>query len=381
MRKPTGTRQHIRLLDHRRTSGLFLRDGEYIADIKPDEGGRTIRKIGTNRARAEAAFDALLVELEEAARSATDPFLISFLIETFLPTQKRLKSYAFSRDTVNAVVRFLNATEPKLRIGDIKPYHVERMRAFYSEHAPRSLNAYQQKLSQALNHAVDLGLIASNPIARVKPLTVDNRRTKFLTMDDFVRILDAAKNTDARDLFLVMALTGLRPSNVRLLTVAEVEGKTIRIPPSKMKNKRAGVIPISGFVADYLSERAAGKELDALLFPAKGTKNRPKSNRNLLRTFETVAERAGCAGFTTYDLRHFFASQLAKQGANEQQIGRLLCHVGQSVTSRYVHHDIEDLRRFVDALSLRYLDAAGDKSRAAIYRLEQDEPEADRITI
>ena len=48
MRRPAGTRQHIRLLNHRRTSGLFLRNGEYIADIKPDDGGRVIRKLGTD---------------------------------------------------------------------------------------------------------------------------------------------------------------------------------------------------------------------------------------------------------------------------------------------------------------------------------------------
>ena len=48
MRRPAGTRQHIRLLNHRRTSGLFLRNGEYIADIKPDDDGRVIRKLGTD---------------------------------------------------------------------------------------------------------------------------------------------------------------------------------------------------------------------------------------------------------------------------------------------------------------------------------------------
>jgi len=60
-----------------------------------------------------------------------------------------------------------------------------------------------------------------------------------------------------------------------------------------------------------------------------------------------------------YDLRHFFASQLAKHGATEQQIGRLLCHVGQTVTSRYVHQDIEDLRHFVEEHGERVRAALG----------------------
>jgi site-specific recombinase XerD len=73
---------------------------------------------------------------------------------------------------------------------------------------------------------------------------------------------------------------------------------------------------------------------------------------------------------TLYDLRHFFASQLAKHGATEQQIGRLLCHVGQTVTSRYVHQDIEDLRHFVEEHSERVRTALGGETSI----LDKDAP-------
>jgi len=116
---------------------------------------------------------------------------------------------------VCAVVRFLGNEEPNLRVRDVRPYHVERLRTHYAELTPRTQNAYTHKLSQGLNYAVDLGLPDANPLARVKPLTVDNRRTKYLTMDDFIRLLGAAANTDAVDLFRVVGLTGLRPPNVR----------------------------------------------------------------------------------------------------------------------------------------------------------------------
>jgi len=67
---------------------------------------------------------------------------------------------------------------------------------------------------------------------------------------------------------------------------------------------------------------------------ARGTGNTPKERHNLSRSYRRLAQRLdGLAWSSLYDLRHFFASQLAKQGANEQQIGRLLRHVGQSVTS------------------------------------------------
>jgi site-specific recombinase XerD len=85
-----------------------------------------------------------------------------------------------------------------------------------------------------------------------------------------------------------------------------------------------------------------------------------KSIDNFSRAFRSVARRLpGLEWSTLYDLRHLFASQLAKQGATEQQIGRLLCHVGTSVTSRYVHQDVEYLRLFVERLSVRFLEASG----------------------
>ena len=370
------TRKPIRLLPYKHTSGLFLRDGEYIADIKPDSGGRTIRKLGSDRDRAFKLFDALLAELGDI--TGDNPLLATFLVETFLPTQLRLRSYAFSKTCVRGVVRFLDATQPSLRLREVGPHHVERLRAFYSEraHAPRTLNMYAQKLSQALNLAVDLGILDANPVARVKPLTVDNRRTRFLSMDDFVRIVHAARDTDARDLLLVVGLSGLRPSNVRLLVVREVDGAVLRIPGDKMKNKRQGIVPVSGYVADKLATLSEGKEPGALLFPARGFSDRPKSMRNLSRSYHSLVGRlAGLEWSTLYDLRHFFASQLAKQGANEQQIGRLLCHVGQSVTSRYVHHDIEDLRHFVDDLSERFVAVAGVPVLSAVVS------DRDRVTI
>jgi integrase len=235
---------------------------------------------------------------------------------------------------------------------------------------------YQQKLSQALNYAADGGLLGANPIARVKSETVDNRKVRALTMDQFVEIIRAAERGEARDLLLVAGLTGLRPSNVRLLRHDEIEDSVVRIPPEKSKNSRWTVVPLSSLVQQVLDEKCGNGS--ALVFPARGTSEKAKSVRNLRRTFKAACERAGMEwNVALYDLRHFFASQLAKQGANEQQIGRLLCHVGQSVSSRYVHQDIEDLRHFVDELADRYLEASGAPS-ASQHGEQQDE---ERVTV
>ena len=80
---PKRTRDAIILIPHHsRTSGLFSSGGEYVADIKPDGGKRTIRKLGASREAALLRFDKLLAELGQH----TDPRLADHLIHTFLPS-------------------------------------------------------------------------------------------------------------------------------------------------------------------------------------------------------------------------------------------------------------------------------------------------------
>ena len=264
--------------------------------------------------------------------------------------QRSLKAYDYAERCVRLAAQWAEAEAPGLRLRGVNRSHVEQLRAHYARFAPRTLNMVTQKLKQALNYAVDIGVLDANPIARVKQLRVDNRRVRGLSLDDFRRVLHEARNTHAHDMFLAIGLTGLRPSNVRLLTVDEVHGDMIRIPPEKMKNARWGIIPISAAAQDVLRARDASP----YYFPARGRCGCPKSLENLSRSYRSIARRVeGVEWSTLYDLRHFFASQLAKHGATEQQIGRLLCHVGQSVTSRYVHHDIEDLRPLVEGLGER----------------------------
>ena len=207
-------RKPVVLLPHRMRSGLFVKAGEFVADIKPDAGKRVTRRLGRDRSVAVARFERILSELS----LEDDPDLVTFLERKFLPSQSHLKSHAFTVKCVRAWLRYLGEVNPGITLSQVSLRHVEGMRAFYGYCAPKTLNLYTQKLKQALNYAVELGILDTNSIARVKMLPVDNRRMRFLVMEDFVRILHEARNTDAHDLFVVGGLTGLRPSNVRLVT-------------------------------------------------------------------------------------------------------------------------------------------------------------------
>ena len=137
------TRKTIVKLDYRRSSGLFRRDGEYIADIQPDAGGRIIRKLGTDQGRARKLFWDVV---DEAENGGENPRFADFLTRSFLPSQTSLKSYAYSEKCVGWLLRFLDAEAPDLRQRDVNRSHVERLRAYYSDLAPQTRNHMTQKL-------------------------------------------------------------------------------------------------------------------------------------------------------------------------------------------------------------------------------------------
>ncbi len=113
------------------------------------------------------------------------------------------------------------------------------------------------EFSQGGDVGIDLGVLAGSPLRGMKRLRVDNRPTRVLRMEDFASVLTAAGNTDAYQLLLAMELTGMRPPNVRLLAVGEVEGKSIRIPPETMKGVRRCILPVCSYAAELLAACSA----------------------------------------------------------------------------------------------------------------------------
>jgi integrase len=288
--------------------------------------------------------------MQRDAQKRENPLLLDFLMTSFLPSQENLKSYAFTKERVSAVAKFLRSRFPELRLQDVGRLHGEALKDFGSDASPRTIQANLQKLKQAMNYAVDLGLLDADPLRRCKAPQYDNRRMRTCSIEDVHTMLTAFPATsDLRHIVRLLALTGLRPSNVLRLRADEVVGDTVRIPPEKMKNNRWGIVPISGFVQEALNALPASP----YYFPSRLCSQRPR--RSIYDGWRVAVFRTEIEWLRPYDLRHFFASQLAKQGATEQQVGRLLCHVSTSVTSRYIHQDIEDLRGFVEELSQRFV--------------------------
>ena len=137
--------------------------------------------------------------------------------------------------------------------------------------------------------------------------------------------------------FALAYFTGSRISEVLSLDVDAIQGDRIVITILKSKQKRTREIVITPGLRSFLD--AYDAPATGYLFPAyqnsqrKTHVTRQSAHRVLNEVVEAEPE---LKGISTHSFRRSFATNLRKAGRTEAEIGRLLGHSAQSMTSRYI---------------------------------------------
>ncbi|MDL2226348.1 site-specific integrase [Deltaproteobacteria bacterium OttesenSCG-928-M10] len=183
-----------------------------------------------------------------------------------------------------------------------------------------------------------------NPKSKAKRPRKDNRRVRYLTPDEAVRLLDDLKyrSMPAHDLALLSLFTGLRLSECLGLTWADIdlENGLIFVKDSKKSLNRHAYI--TDEVGEMLRRRGDGKPRQEKVFTGPncgetGQKARAdfRAAVNDLKFNEDLTDRRQMVVFHT--LRHTFASWLVQKGQPLYTVSKLLGHQGIKHTERYAH--------------------------------------------
>ncbi|OWL92836.1 site-specific integrase [Mycolicibacterium peregrinum] len=223
-------------------------------------------------------------------------------------------------------------------------------------------------LRQALDVAVRDGLLASNPAAKVKRPGVARQEARYLPAADVARLLDAARGLRYYVAVLVMAATGLRRGEVAGLlwsdvdldkgeltvrhTLSRVDGVLVLTEPKTDRSRRrvplhAGVVTaLKGWRTQQLQERlAAGDQWtdSGVVFATElGTMVDP---RNMLRTVELAAAKAGIENVGAHTMRHSAAVAWLESGVHIKAAADLLGHSSISITGDLYGHTSDDTAR------------------------------------
>ena len=224
---------------------------------------------------------------------------------------------------------------------------------------PRGLSAQtvihvHRTLSQALSHAVRLGVLLKNPAAQVKPPRPEHREIKILGKDEIGTVLNAAKGTP---LYLpVLAVTtglrraellGMRWSDLDLkagtLTVNQalerIKGEiAFKAPKTKTSRRRVTLptVTVEALQAHRWAQAeerlmlGLGRDPRGLVFARPD--GEPLDGVALTKAFRRLVAATGATPITFHGLRHTHISHLLMDGIHVKVVSERAGHANIAIT-------------------------------------------------
>jgi integrase len=176
-------------------------------------------------------------------------------------------------------------------------------------------------------------------MARVGQLKESSGRTRYLSLDEIRRLLDACRHSRNKMLYPVVAMaltTGMRYSELVTAKWDQVDLDKGFLHLFKTKNGSERIVPISDELIVLLKNLRQESRED-LVFPPVRRLGNNKGFLQLRSAFASATKVAGIEGVTFHILRHTAASHFAMQGANTSALMSLLGHRSPSQSKRYSH--------------------------------------------
>lgn len=266
-----------------------------------------------------------------------------------------LKNNTKNPDDIFDLLRASFATFLPLQIMEINLLHIEKWKTDCLSRGNKAstINRNLGIFKAALNRAVELKVVPSNPIKEAKRMKTDKKgKTRYLSESEQKKILEILPKFPSR--FQVMVIvslhTGLRKGELLNLAWRDIffdipteDGlySYLTVVSEYSKNGDTDNIPLNATAKqalmqwkhDCTNERTIGE----WVFTNPVT-NKPFTNiRWQWDKFRDMVGLRGDWNFRWHDLRHDFASQLAKKGVALQVVKEVMRHKTLEMTLRYSH--------------------------------------------
>lgn len=226
-----------------------------------------------------------------------------------------------------------------------------------------SVNRHLACLKHMLTKAQDWDLISNETLERLRRVKLakeENQRQRFLSIEEYQRLIAAAE-PHLQPILIFALNTGCRKSEIMELTWDRVDLEHGFIHLDKTKSGSPRDIPINKTLRDCL--QAQIRRIDTLLVfynPKTGSRW-----HDLKRPFANACQKAKIIDFRFHDLRHTFASQLVMAGVDLTTVSRLLGHASLTMTLRYAHLAPDHLKGAVEVLARLQSQEANHKQQTA----------------
>ena len=347
-----------------------LKSGESVVRYRFRHAGKPYTGTIRNKSLKEAREEAVAIRADVMRGIGRAPgksqALADFIHETYLPWAKPRKRSAYDDGLICKVIcEFFG----RRRLSEITAKHVrefqdwrlatpvgkdEEQRKHGKQRSNNTVNREMSVLSAVFRQAVREGHIHINPCHNVEALPRDEGVKRFLSQDEYARLLAQLSDTRAHLLPVVQiaVFTGLRQEEQLTLRRRQIDFEHGLIRLDKTKTRRGRVVPMLPLVRELLNGLCANLEADDWVFPSPHPKHPGERLAFPARGFNKACELAGLADLRWHDLRHTFATWLAMAGTPVEVIKTILGHTDVRTTMIYTHVAAETARAAMDNLAL-----------------------------
>ena len=227
---------------------------------------------------------------------------------------------------------------------------------FLNDQAARGLSEWTvairaRDLHTFFRWCTQVGLVNRSPADNIPVPQYQPQPLESLMMsdDDVDRLLRYARQDHSRTYAILATLvgTGCRRQELLNLRTEDVD-RAKRLLVIRGKGRKRRTAPLLSWVQDALDGWLADRP-DAphdFVICSLALPHEPLTVEGLATLWRRLVRRAGLRGTRTnmHVIRHWFASRLARSGANLVYIQELLGHGSISTTRLYVHTSLDDLR-------------------------------------
>ena len=340
--------------------------------------GRRIRRkvIGRSKAEVRDKLKALHREMDSHVR-ARPRYTVGDALDDWLADGLDGLSDRTVQLYKGTIAKALRAHLGSVRLTELTAGDVEKaLSAVAAGASTRTVQISHNVLVRAIRHAERHDLVGRNVAALVKPPKGqrDGRRSKALTLEQAIALMEAANGTRMEAYVVVSLLAGLRTEEVRALrwdnVVAWVDGQWHPVAEAGFdrdqvavfvwraertggdtktpKSRRTLALPQRcvlalrehrvGQAEDRLAAGQLWQDHNLVFASVVGT---PQDDHNVRRQFRKITEAAGLgSSWVPRELRHTFVSLLSAHGVPVEAIALLAGHNQTATTELVYRHQI-----------------------------------------
>ena len=204
--------------------------------------------------------------------------------------------------------------------------------------APKTVNQYIQFIKAVYNYAIAEDLFSGvNPVKGIKEQKIDNKRERFLAIDEIKALIEKVKENENLHLFTLLSLsTGGRLGTIMAIAKKDLDFNNNMITLNDIKNEDTYGGFFDNTLKEILLKRTANLKPNDKLIAMNERTLRRQLSKVLTKLFNVGIDADDRKNrVVIHTLRHTFASQLAIKGTPIFTIQKLLNHKDIKQTLRY----------------------------------------------